>query len=520
MCRLTLKGASQSRRSERFREIPALRIFVVNILSGMMTPVADLRILRDNPAAQRQLIDKVIQATLSAVDPREAVFRCVQRIGHVLTVADRAVDLRAADRVFLVSIGKAAVPMADALIDVLDEDLTAGVLVTKYAHAAGFRPAAKIQIVEAGHPVPDENSIAGGRAIEDMLRDATERDVLLCAISGGGSALATLPVDGVSLADLQATTDALLRCGASVHELSAVRKRLDRIKGGGLARMSRGANTVTLLLSDVIGDDLSVIASGPTAPDPTTFEDAWRVVERFDLSAKLPGAVRAHLESGLRGDVPDAPKPGEASFDRVLNLIVASNRVAAEAAEQVVRSLGFNTLLLSTFVQGEAREVGKIAAALAREIAARDRPVARPACVIWGGETTVTVRGGGVGGRNQELALAAAFGIDGLGETWIAALASDGGDGPTDAAGALVTGATLARARAARIDAEKYLAENDSYNFFKTLSASASVPSAPLRGSSRDASHDASHGASYGHDLIITGPTGTNVNDILFLFMF
>ncbi len=467
--------------------------------------MTDPRTLRGNPAAQRRLIDDVMRTALNAVDPREAIFRRVRRIGHVLTVADRVIDLRTADRVFLVSIGKAAVPMADALIDLLDEDLTAGVLVTKYAHAAGFQPAATIQIVEAGHPVPDENSIAGGRAIESMLHDATGRDVLLCAISGGGSALVTLPVDGISLSDLQATTDALLRSGATVHELNAVRKHLDRIKGGGLARMSRGANTVTLLLSDVIGDDLSVIASGPTAPDPSTFEDAWRVVERFDLSAKLPGAVRAHLESGRRGDVPDTPKPGEASFDRVLNLIVASNRVAAEAAEQVVRSLGFNSLLLSTFVQGEAREVGKVAAAIAREIAAHDRPVARPACVISGGETTVTVRGGGLGGRNQELALAAAFGIDGLGETWIAALATDGGDGPTDAAGALVTGATLARARAARIDAETYLAANDSYNFFKALSA----PGASASGD-----------ASYSSDLIITGPTGTNVNDILFLFMF
>ena len=457
----------------------------------------ELATLRNNEMAQRRLIAEMQRIALNAADPREAVFRRVKRIGHVLTVAHRTIDLRAADRIFLVSMGKAAVPMADALIDLLGDDFAAGVVVTKRGHAADFQPATNLQVIEAGHPTPDENSIAGARAIEHLLRDATERDLVLCAVSGGGSALVTLPVEGVSLAELQTTTDLLLRSGATIHELNTVRKHLDRIKGGGLARMSRGANTLTLLFSDVIGDDVSVIASGPTAPDPSSFTDAWQVINTYDLAAKLPPSVKSHLESGLRGEVPDTPQLGDALFESVFNLIIGSNRLAAEAAEKFARSLGFNTLVLSTFVQGEAREVAKVAAAIAREIDASNRPVARPACVMWGGETTVTVRGSGTGGRNQELALAAALGIEGLRDTWIVALATDGSDGPTDAAGAIVTGDTIARAREAHIDAEIYLAENDSYNFFVDLPDFQNL-----------------------EGLIKTGPTGTNVNDLLFLVMF
>jgi hydroxypyruvate reductase len=439
----------------------------------------------------RRMIDDMIQSVLQAADPREAIFRRLQRIEQTLMMANDATDLRAIERVLVIAIGKAAIPMADALIDLLDDRLSAGVIVTKHAHTGDFRPPESMRLIEAGHPVPDSESIAGARAIEDLLHDVTTRDLVLCAISGGGSALVTLPVEGVSLDDLQATTGLLLRSGATIHELNAVRKHLDRIKGGGLARLTRGAKTITLLLSDVIGDDLSVIASGPTASDPSTFGDAWRVVERYDLAARLPQPVRAHLEAGLRGAASDTPKSGDALFDRVHNIIVGSNRLAVEAAEKAVRSFGLNTLVLSTFIQGEAREVAKVASAIAREVDASGRPVARPACVIWGGETTVTVRGEGQGGRNQELALAAALGIDGLRETVVVALATDGSDGPTDAAGAIVTGETLDRARAAGLDAAKYLKENDSYRFFAELEG-----------------------------LIKTGPTGTNVNDLLFLFMF
>ena len=465
----------------------------------MLIPPVDLSALRRSPAPQRRLVDAVIHAALDAVDPREAIFRRVQRAGSALMIDGRAVDLRAADRVFLVSIGKAAAPMAGALIDLLGDDLAAGVVVTKRGHAAHFEPPPVVRLVEAGHPAPDENSIAGARLIAAMLKDATDRDVLVCALSGGGSALVTLPVEGVSLADLQAATDALLRSGATIHELNAIRKHVDLFKGGGLAGMSRGAGTFALLLSDVVGDDLSVIASGPAAPDPSTFHDAWRVIERYRLESVVPASVRAHLQAGLRGDAPDTPKPGDPVFERVHNVIVGSNRMAAEAAERFLCSRGLNTLFLSTTVQGEAREVGRVASAIAREIVASDRPVARPAAVIAGGETTVTVRGGGAGGRNQELALSAAIGIDGLDAVWIVALATDGGDGATDAAGAIVNGGTMACARRAGLDAGRYLMENDSHGFFRALSAT---------------------GESACGELIVTGPTGTNVNDLLFVLAF
>ena len=451
-----------------------------------------------DPAHVRRLIDEAIRAALDAVDPRQAIFRHVQRVGHVLTIGDTAVDLSAAGRVFLISFGKAAAPMAGALIDLIGDDLTAGIVVTPHGHAASFEPPPRVHLVEAGHPVPDENSIAGARMIEAMLQGATERDALLCAISGGGSALVTLPVGGLSLSDLQTTTDALLRSGATIHALNAVRKHLDRIKGGGLARISQGADTTALVLSDVVGDDLSVIASGPIAPDPSTFQDAWRVIEQYRLKDKIPSSVRDCLQAGLRGETPETPKPGDPAFGRVRNEIVGSNRAAAEAAQQFLRSRGVNTMLLSTFLQGEAREVGRVASAIAREIVTSDRPVARPAALIAGGETTVTVRGAGVGGRNQELALSAAIGVDGLDDAWIVAWATDGGDGPTGAAGAIVNGGTMACARRAGIDAARYLAENDSHSFFGALSATGDA-------------------ATCGR-LIVNA--STNVNDLLFVLAF
>ena len=459
-------------------------------------------------SAHDQIIRDVLRQTLDVADAREAIFLRVQRAGHVLTVGGRAIDLRAVERIFLIAIGKAAAPMAGALVDLIGDRLSAGVLVTRHDHAGDFQAPDCLRIIEAGHPVPDASSIAGARAIAALLHDAAPRDLVLCAISGGGSALVTLPVEGVSLDDLQATTGLLLRSGATIHELNAVRKHLDGIKGGGLARLARGARTIALLLSDVVGDDLSVIASGLTAPDPSTFADAWRVIERFSLANTLPAPVREHLMAGLRGDVSDTPKPGDPLFEPVSHVIVGSNRLAVEAAERAARSHGLNTLVLSTFVQGEAREVAKVVAAIAREIDAHARPVARPACAIWGGETTVTVRGSGRGGRNQELALAAAFGVAGLPDTWIAALATDGSDGPTDAAGAIVTGETIARARQAGLDAQAYLANNDSHQFFLNLAGPRETFS-KRSGEGRDLP-----------GLIVTGPTGTNVNDVLLLFMF
>jgi hydroxypyruvate reductase len=290
----------------------------------------------------------------------------------------------------------------------------------------------------------------------------------------------------VSLADLQQVTDLLLRSGATIGEMNAVRKHLSQVKGGQLARAAAPATLVALILSDVVGSPLDAIASGPTAPDESTFAEAWAVLERYGLVDQAPPAVVAHLQRGLRGEVPETPKPGDPVLARVTNVIVGSNRLAALAALARAGELGMHALLLSTFVEGEAREVGRVLAGVAREVAQHDQPLPRPACIVAGGETTVTVRGSGRGGRNQELALGAALGLAGLERVLVASLATDGSDGPTDAAGALADGTTLARAEALGLDAYASLAANDSYRFFQALG-----------------------------DLLITGPTNTNVNDLM-----
>ncbi len=447
------------------------------------------RSIQDSP--HREAILAVQRAALAAVEPGAALRRHVQRRGERLTVAGRGYDLRACERVWVVGGGKAAPAMTAALCDLLGERLTGGLVITKYSHRTPGPATGPVAVLEAGHPLPDEAGVAGARRLADLLSRATDRDLVLAVLSGGGSALLTLPAEGLSLADLQATTDLLLRCGATIVELNAVRKHLSRIKGGGLARLAAPAPVVSLILSDVVGDPPDVIASGPTAPDPTTFAEAWAVLRRYALVGRVPAAVRERLQAGMAGRLAETPKPGDALFERVQNAIVGSNRLAAEAAVRAARQAGLHALLLSTFVEGEARQVARVAAALAKELVHYDRPIPRPACLVWGGETTVTVRGSGQGGRNQELALAAALALDGLPGVVLVALGSDGTDGPTDAAGAVATGQTVARARALGLDPAVHLADNDAYPFFDALD-----------------------------DLIRTGPTGTNVNDLLFLFAF
>jgi hydroxypyruvate reductase len=437
----------------------------------------------------RAVAQQLQQAALAAVDPAEAVYKFISRVGDQILVADRSYNLRSYDRVFLIGAGKAAVPMADAVSEVLHNRLDRGVIITKHQHVDRSLPD-RIRVHEAGHPVHDQSSVAAARDLAALLASATARDLIVCVISGGGSALMTLPAEGIALADLQTTTQLLLRAGATIHQINTIRKHLDMVKGGGLARLANGAPLITLILSDVIGDDLSVIASGPTVPDPSTFAEAWSILRQFDLVDQLPAAVSARLSHGASGDFADTPKPGDMIFDRVQTVIIGSNAQAAQAAEKKARQLGFNTLLLTTQLQGEAREIAKVAAAIAAEIARYNRPAAKPACVIMGGETTVTLHGQGLGGRNQEIALAAALAIDGLPNTLISALGTDGTDGPTDAAGAIATGETIGRGRSIGLDAQTHLADNDAYHFFQALG-----------------------------DLIITGPTGTNVNDLLFILI-
>ncbi|MBX6770961.1 MAG: glycerate kinase [Chloroflexi bacterium] len=424
----------------------------------------------------------MVQAALRAVDPAAAVRAHVQLTDSLLQVGQQVYDLSNYRHIYVVGAGKAGAPMSQAIEDILGDRITAGVVSVKYGYGA---PTRRIQIEQAGHPIPDDRGVQATQKMIALLEQAGPDDLVICLISGGGSALMVAPVPGISLTDERRLTNALLRSGATITEINAVRKHLSRTKGGGLARIAAPATVVSLILSDVLGNPLDVIASGPTVPDPTTYVDAWQVLERYGLVDQAPPAIIQRLQDGLAGRVPETPKPGDPIFARTQNVVIASNAHAVQAAVEQARRDALHVLLLSTLIEGEAREVAKVFAAIGREICRSDRPVPRPAAVIAGGETTVTVRGQGRGGRNQEFALSAAIQIAGAEGITVVAFATDGTDGPTDAAGAIADGSTLDRASKLGLDARSALADNDSYTFFQRLG-----------------------------DLIVTGPTNTNVDDL------
>ena len=425
---------------------------------------------------------RIFEAGIAAVDPVEAVKRHLGRTGDILHVADRRYELPTYRHVYVVGTGKASARMARGLEEILGESIDSGVVVVKYGYST---PTRRVDIVEAGHPIPDPAGVEGKKQIIDTFRKAGNDDLVIFLVSGGGSALLPCPADGLTLEDKQRTTQILLDCGATIHEINSVRKHLSKVKGGRLARLAYPATVVGLILSDVIGDRLEGIASGPTVPDTSTFSDCLKIIERYQLQGKIPPVVRAFLEQGARGGIEETPKAADPVFEKVQNVLVGSNRLALQAAKQKADVLGYNSLLLSSSVEGETQTVAAVHAAIAKEISATGGPVRRPACVISGGETTVTIRGGGLGGRNQEFALAAALHIEGLEGVVILSGGTDGTDGPTDAAGGVVDGGTLRRATANGLDAGDYLRRNDSYHFLQSTG-----------------------------DLLITGPTYTNVMDL------
>lgn len=430
----------------------------------------------------------IIEAALLAVDPAEAVRRTVVLQGDTLRVGPIVYDLRKYEHIYVVGAGKASAAMALALEDILDERITAGWINVKDGYTA---PTRRITIHEAGHPLPDARGVEGTRQIVSLLKRAKATDLVFCLLSGGGSALMTLPAESISLNDMEVLTQALLRSGATINEINTVRKHLSQVKGGQLARLAYPAQVISLILSDVIGSPLDVISSGPTSPDTTTFAQAYETLQKYQLLERVPDSIVRHIQRGMEGQIPETPKAQDIVFQQTQNVIIASNEYAAYAARDKARQLGLNSLLLSTFIEGEAREVGKVFAAIAREIDRSGQPIPRPACLIAGGETTVSVRGQGLGGRNQELALAAAPLLAGLDKVAIIALGTDGTDGPTDAAGAIASGSTASRAAEKGLAMAHYLENNDAYHFFQALG-----------------------------DLLITGPTNTNVNDLIFVFAF
>ena len=441
-----------------------------------MTSQAD----RVNTLRQHAL--EVFQAALKAVDPVEAIFRYTRVVDDTLYVGEHQFAFKDYDRILVAGAGKAGAPMARALEDLLGDRIADGVIVVKEGHGL---PLSHVRIHEASHPVPDQRGIKGAEEILSLVKDAGERDLVLCLISGGGSALLVAPAEGVSLEDKQEVTRLLLSCGADIHEINTIRKHLSRAKGGGLARFAFPATVVSLILSDVIGDDLNVIASGPAVPDTSTFDDTRQVLEKYNIQDEVPASVRKRIEQGLQGNIEDTPKAGDAVFQRCYSELVGTNIQALKAAGTKAEELGYQTLILSSTVEGEAREVARVLTAIAREVQGSANPLSTPACILCGGETTVTIQGEGKGGRNQELALAAALVIDGMQNVVVLAGGTDGNDGPTDAAGAMADGRTLVRSRAQGLDPLDYLRRNDSYNFFQPLD-----------------------------DLVITGPTRTNVMDV------
>ena len=437
---------------------------------------------------RREKILAVLTEALAAADPFAAMQRFLVREGDVLRVADRQYDLSKYRRVFVIGAGKAGAPMVRAVEATLGDRVQNGIVVVKTGHGG---PTHTVTLVEAEHPRPNQAGVDAGNRILALAESAQEDDLVIAVLSGGGSALLVAPAQGLTLQDIQKMTDALLASGATINEVNCLRKHVSAVKGGQLAREVAPATLVTLALSDVIGSPLDVIASGPTVPDQTTWEDAWAIVKRFDLETSLPQPIVARLQAGLSGELADTPKPDDPVFRTSQTVVVADNRVAAQAAARRAEELGYHSMLLTTYLEGEASEVARVAVGLGREIEAFDSPIAAPACLILGGETTVTLGDNpGMGGRNQELALAAGIALHGDDRIVVASLATDGTDGPTDSAGGIGDGATVERGRQAGLEAEEYLRAHNAYPFLEAAG-----------------------------DLLVTGPTQTNVNDIVFVFV-
>lgn len=430
-----------------------------------MTPESDSPLsFEDHPQHLRRVMDSVMEAA----DPVRLVRASLRIEGDALVSGPHRLALHSDGRVFLIGLGKAAPAMTEAAADILGDALAGGMAAVPEGTAT--EPPDRIRYFEAGHPLPTEASLAAGEAAAELLSQVEPEDRVLVLVSGGGSAMFERPADAVSLDDLRDVNRKLLVSGAPIDEVNAVRKALSQVKGGGLVRLASPAPVLALVLSDVVGDRLASVASGPTAIQPGTHTTARAVLERYELSDKVSDPVRQAVNRTPAGEPP---------MYRPLNVLIGGNRLALDAARSIAQDLGFEVQTLSTTMEGEARQVG-------RSFADSLRAAPPNTCLLQGGETTVTVEGNGKGGRNQELALAAALALDGAGTKALLAFATDGLDGPTDAAGAIVSSSTAQRLRSADVDSDAHLQANDSYRALEAVQA-----------------------------LVKTGPTGTNVNDVV-----
>jgi len=435
----------------------------------------------------REDIERIYRAAIASVNPQEAIHRHLALENNILTAGGgdgiaATFNLSDYSRVLVVGAGKATAPMARAVEDILGNRVTEGVVVVKYGYTENL---SKIIIMEAAHPVPDTNGVEGAMKIRSMLEDADENTLVISLISGGGSALLALPAGNISLEEKQKVTDLLLKSGASIHEMNAVRKHISAVKGGNLARAAYPATVLNLMISDVVGDNMDVIASGPFVPDSSSYEKALHILDVYSLRDRIPGNVKDHLERGAVGKIPETPEKDDGAFERVTNMIAASNIIALMAAENEARALGYNTVILSSMIEGDTTDAAAWHSAILRESVQSSHPVSPPACIISGGETTVKVTGGGLGGRNMEFALQMATQIHAMEGVMVASVGTDGTDGPTDAAGAVADETTITRAAEKNLSIVDCMERNDSYHFFEDLG-----------------------------DLVKTGPTNTNVMDV------
>jgi len=431
----------------------------------------------------RELAIDAVNAALEAVDPEVIIKSKVKVKGGTLKIGKLTFNLDKFRSIYIVGGGKACGPMAEALVELLGDRIKEGAINVPYSDLS-YRTG-RVKLQHAGHPIPDQSGVEGATRMLDLVGKAEEKDLVFCLISGGGSSLMPQPRSGISLEDKQKVTDALLKSGATINEFNTVRKHISGLKGGWLAKEAYPATIVNLILSDVVGDPLDFIASGPTVPDTTTFHDSVEVLKHHGLWKKVSDSVRKILTDGEKGLIPETPKLGDKVFKKVHNIVIGNNFTASHAAYNTFRKARLNSLLLTSRLEGQARDVGTMLASMAKEMLASGNPVPKPAGIVAGGETTVTVVGKGKGGRNQEVALGAALKIGSMDGVVIASVSTDGVDGPTDAAGAIVDGKTLQRARGLRLNPREFLANNDSYMFFSKL-----------------------------RDLVFSGPTGTNVCDV------
>jgi len=454
----------------------------VSIIRNFSELVKNAGSTRDREA--RKLALKALNVSIETVDPKRIVQSKVKIKGETLTIDGFKLSLRRFKRVTVVGAGKASGAMAEAFERVLSDRITRGLVNVLEGTRSNFHTD-RIELQEASHPVPSGKNTEATERMLELLAGLSEDDLVFCLISGGGSAMMSSPAAGISLADKQEITRSLLKCGATIQEINTVRKHLSKVKGGWLAKKAYPSTLVSLIVSDVVGDPLDSIASGPTAPDLTTYLDAINVLKRYDLWGGSPNSVRERLVKGCRSVIPDTPKSDDESFKKVFNIVLGNNRLACYAAQHTLEEFGLKTLYLTSFLEGEAREAALVLASIIKEIDASGRPVRRPAALIAGGETTVTVKGSGKGGRNQEMILSLLRKIAGISGVAAASVGTDGVDGPTDAAGAIADGESLSRAIAMKLNPTEFLLNNNSYGFFSKMK-----------------------------DLIFTGPTGTNVNDL------